>query len=70
MKKVYRDKVYLITEKHKKCFELCRKNNVGGPAIVFHRYDEKDITRIQRAKQEGGCIIIDAAGKLIKNIRV
>ena len=43
MKKVYRDKVYLITEKHKECFELCKKHNVGGPAIVFYRYHMKTI---------------------------
>ena len=34
-KKVYHDKVYLISEKHKKCFELCRQNNVGVLLLVF-----------------------------------
>ena len=45
---VYEDRVYLIDEENKDCFYKLKNNNVGGPAIVFHRYHEKDITRIVR----------------------
>ena len=40
--------MYIINEDNKNVFELIRKNIVGGPSIVFHRYHEKDVTQIQQ----------------------
>src|SRR3977135_3518630 len=40
--------IYIIDEENKIVFDLMKKNIVGGPSIVFHRYHLKDETKIQR----------------------
>ena len=67
-KKVYDNKIYLINEDNKKCFYLLRENNVGGPSIVFHRYHEKDVTRISNVFRKNKKYILDSEGKIIKKI--
>ena len=47
-KTVFDNKVYLIDKNNKDCFYLLKKNNAGGPSIVFNRYHEKDVTRITK----------------------
>ena len=34
-------------EEHKHLYKMLRENIVGGPSIIFHRYHEKDITRVK-----------------------
>ena len=34
-------------EEHKELYKLLRENIVGGPSIIFHRYHEKDVTRVK-----------------------
>ena len=58
--------MYLIDEDNKECFYLLRKNNTGGPSIVFNRYHEKDVTKITRVRRKGDKYILDKEGKLIK----
>ena len=65
---VYDNKVYLIDEDNKECFYLLRKNNTGGPSIVFNRYHENDVTKITRVRRKGDKYILDKEGKLIKKI--
>ena len=36
-----------IHEAYKVLYEYCRKNMVGGPSIVFHRYHEVGETKIR-----------------------
>ena len=36
-----------IHEAYKVLYEYCRKNMVGGPSIVFHRYHEVEETKIR-----------------------
>ena len=66
--KVYDNKVYLVNEENKNCFYLLRDNNVGGPSIVFHRYHEKDVTRISFVIRKNKTYILNGEGKLIKKI--
>ena len=40
--------IYIIDEANKNVAKLMRKNIVGGPSIVYHRYHLKDVTRIQQ----------------------
>ena len=37
----------LFDEKNKDLYTLFKKNMVGGPSIIFHRYHEKDKTKIR-----------------------
>ena len=41
----------LIHENNKDLHELLRTQIVGGPSNIFHRYHEKEITRIRGDKQ-------------------
>ena len=66
--KVYDNKVYLINEMNKECFYKLKNNCVGGPSIVFHRYHEKDVTRISRAIRRNGKYELIEDGKLISKI--
>ena len=40
--------IYIVDEENKQVYNLMKENIVGGPSIVFHRYHEKDVTKIQR----------------------
>lgn len=40
--------IHLIDEKNKTVFYKLKNNIVGGPSIVYHRYHEKGITKINR----------------------
>ena len=44
--------IYLIDEKNKRAFYKIKNNIVGGPSIVFHRYHEKDETKINRVQYD------------------
>ena len=37
----------LIREKDRDLHEMLRRQIVGGPSIIFHRYHEKDVTRLR-----------------------
>ena len=37
----------LFNEKHKDLYHLVKDQIVGGPAIIFHRYQGKDVTKIR-----------------------
>ena len=39
--------VTLFNEKHKDLHHLVKDQIVGGPAIIFHRYYKKDVTKIR-----------------------
>ena len=39
----------LFNEKHKDLYRLVKDEIVGGPAIIFHRYHEKDVTKIRQS---------------------
>ena len=38
----------LFHEKHKDLHQLLRSEMVGGPSIIFHRYQEKGLTAIRQ----------------------
>ena len=40
----------LFDEKNKDLYYLFKKNMVGGPSIIFHRYHEKDKTKIREVE--------------------
>ena len=40
--------IHLIDKKNKKVFYKIKGNIVGGPSIVYHRYHEKGLTKINR----------------------
>ena len=40
--------IHLIDEKNKRVYYKMKNNIVGGPSIVYHRYHEKDETKINR----------------------
>ena len=42
--------IYLIDEMNKRVFYKIKNNIVGGPSIVYHRYHEKDKTKINRVQ--------------------
>ena len=42
----------LFPEKDKDLYYLFRDNMVGGPSIIFHRYHEKDKTKIRQVEME------------------
>ena len=65
---VFNSKVYLIDERNKECFYLLKKNNVGGPSIVFHRYHEKDVTTITTVKRKDNKYIVEDTNKIVKKI--
>ena len=37
----------LFEEEHKELYFLMKRNIVGGPSIIFHRYHEVDNTKIR-----------------------
>jgi len=39
--------ISLIDERNKDVYTLVKHNIVGGPSIVFHRYHEKDVTKLR-----------------------
>ena len=39
----------LFDEKNKDLYTLFKKNMVGGPSIIFHRYHEEDKTKIRKS---------------------
>ena len=39
--------VHLFDKNNKDLFDLFKRNTVGGPSIVFHRYHEKGVTRLR-----------------------
>jgi G:T-mismatch repair DNA endonuclease (very short patch repair protein) len=41
--------VHCIDPDNADLYELFKRNTVGGPSIVFHRYHEKNVTRIRSA---------------------
>ena len=62
-KKFYREKamirfsrevplIHLIDEDNKEVFYKLRESICGGLSLVFHRYHEKDVTKIQRTKYD------------------
>lgn len=40
--------IHLIDERNKRVFYKIKKNIIGGPSIVYHRYHEKNVTKINR----------------------
>ena len=40
----------LFDEKNKDLYTLFKKNMVGGPSIIFHRYHEKNKTKIREVE--------------------
>ena len=40
----------LFSEKHKDLHRLVKEQIVGGPAIIFHRYHEKDVTSLREVE--------------------
>jgi G:T-mismatch repair DNA endonuclease (very short patch repair protein) len=40
--------VRLLDEQHSDLYPVIKRGLVGGPSIIFHRYHEKDITRIRQ----------------------
>jgi len=39
--------ILLIDERNKNVYSLVKQNIVGGPFIAFHRYYEKDVTKLR-----------------------
>ena len=67
--KVYDNQFYLINDENKECFYKLKKNNTGGPSIVFHRYHEQDKTKISRVKYVGNSKYEKIeGGKMVKKI--
>ena len=44
----------LFAEKNKDLYTLSKKNMVGGPSIIFHRYHKAGKTKIQETEQRKG----------------
>ena len=40
--------IHLISEENKEVFYKLKSNICGGLSLVFHRYHERDVTKIQR----------------------
>ena len=62
--------IHIIDEDNKKVFNLMKDNIVGGASIVFHRYHEKNVTKIQRVHydKENNRWYYDKFGKIVKKI--
>ena len=43
-----------INEDYRELYSKCRKNTVGGPSIIFHRYHEANVTKIREAEYGSG----------------
>ena len=63
--------IYLVGEKDKRVFYKLKQNIVGGPSIVYHRYHEKDKTKIDRLhydKSQSRWYYNEGDGKVVKSI--
>ena len=60
--------IHLITEKNKEVFYKLKSNICGGLSLVFHRYHEKDVTKIQRTEYKDGEWKIGEEGKKVSKI--
>ena len=48
-----KDKFSLFKEADADCYQLIKVGIVGGPAIIYHRYHEKNVTKIRPNKYGG-----------------
>ena len=62
--------IHLISEDNKEVYAEMNRSVVGGASLVFHKYHEADVTRIQKATWNIADkeFVQDAPGKLVKEI--
>lgn len=59
-KDIRKDFFCLFPESHKDLYFLFKNNIVGGPSIIFHRYQEKGRSRIRNGKKSEQVLGFDA----------